>query len=199
MRAETSAALLLRMTSVRIALVPAVIGLILLEGDWRHAETAAAAVFAIAAVTDFVDGYLARRWEVTSSLGSFLDTTADKLLASGALIALVAIDRASAWIAAVIVARELVILGLRGVVATEGGTLEPSVWGKLKTNVQFLAILLAILRPGDPLGPFYVDEWAMLAAAFITVASALEYLTRFASVFTSQSTHSRGVAGLSDE
>jgi CDP-diacylglycerol---glycerol-3-phosphate 3-phosphatidyltransferase len=199
MRAETSAALLLRMTSVRIALVPAVMGLILLEGDWRHAETAAAAVFAIAAVTDFVDGYLARRWEVTSSLGSFLDTTADKLLASGALIALVAIDRASAWIAAVIVARELVILGLRGVVATEGGTLDPSVWGKLKTNVQFLAILLAILRPGDPLGPFYVDEWVMLAAAFITVASALEYLTRFASVFTSQSTHSRGVAGLSDE
>jgi CDP-diacylglycerol---glycerol-3-phosphate 3-phosphatidyltransferase len=187
MRPETSTALLLRMTSVRIALVPAVMGLILLEGDWRHAEAAAAAVFAIAAVTDFVDGYLARRWEVTSSLGSFLDTTADKLLASGALIALVAIDRASPWIAGVIVARELVILGLRGVVATEGGMLEPSVWGKLKTNVQFLAILLAILRPGDAVGPFYVDEWVMLAAAFITVASALEYLTRFASVFGSES------------
>jgi CDP-diacylglycerol--glycerol-3-phosphate 3-phosphatidyltransferase len=199
MRAETSAALLLRMTSVRIALVPAVMGMILLEGDWRHAESTAAAVFAVAAVTDFVDGYLARRWAVTSSLGSFLDTTADKLLASGALIALVAIDRTSAWIAAVIVARELVILGLRGVVATEGGTLEPSVWGKLKTNVQFLAILLAILRPGDPLGPFYLDEWAMLAAAFITVASALEYLARFASVFTSESTHPRGVTGLRDE
>jgi CDP-diacylglycerol---glycerol-3-phosphate 3-phosphatidyltransferase len=178
-----------------MALVPVVMGLILLEGDWGHAETAAGAVFAVAAVTDFVDGYLARRWEVTSSLGSFLDTTADKLLASGALIALVAIDRASAWIAAVIVARELVILALRGVVASEGGTLAPSVWGKAKTNVQFLAILLAILRPGDPLGPFYLDEWAMLAAAFITVASALEYLTRFGSVFT----HPRGVARLRDE
>jgi CDP-diacylglycerol--glycerol-3-phosphate 3-phosphatidyltransferase len=186
MRAETSSALLLRLTSVRIALVPAVMGLILLEGDWRHAETVAGAVFAVAAVTDFVDGYLARRWTVTSSLGSFLDTTADKLLASGALIALVAIDRTSAWIAAVIVARELVILALRGVVATEGGKLEPSVWGKLKTNVQFLAILLAILRPGDPLGPFYLDEWAMLAAAVITVASAMEYLARFGSVFASE-------------
>jgi CDP-diacylglycerol--glycerol-3-phosphate 3-phosphatidyltransferase len=184
MRPETASALLVRLTSVRMALVPVVMGLILLEGDWRHAETAAAATFTVAALTDFADGYLARRWAVTTTLGSFLDTTADKLLASGALIALVAIDRTSAWIAAVIVARELVILALRGVVAAEGGTLQPSVWGKLKTNVQFLAILLAILRPGDPLGPFYLDEWAMLAAALVTVMSAFEYLTRFGSVFT---------------
>jgi CDP-diacylglycerol---glycerol-3-phosphate 3-phosphatidyltransferase len=184
MRAETASSLLVRLTSVRMALVPVVMGLILLEGDWRHAEAFAAATFAVAAVTDFADGYLARRWAVTTKLGSFLDTTADKLLASGALIALVAIDRTSAWIAAVIVARELVILALRGVVATEGGTLQPSVWGKLKTNVQFLAILLAILRPGDPLGPFYLDEWAMLAAALVTVMSAFEYLTRFGSVLT---------------
>jgi CDP-diacylglycerol---glycerol-3-phosphate 3-phosphatidyltransferase len=186
MRAETASSLLVRLTSVRMALVPVVMGLILLEGDWRHAEAVAAATFAVAAATDFADGYLARRWAVTTKLGSFLDTTADKLLASGALIALVAIDRTSAWIAAVIVARELVILALRGVVAGEGGMLEPSVWGKLKTNVQFLAILLAILRPGEPLGPFYLDEWAMLAAAVITVMSAVEYLARFGSLFTSQ-------------
>jgi CDP-diacylglycerol---glycerol-3-phosphate 3-phosphatidyltransferase len=186
MRAETASALLVRLTSVRMALVPVVMGLILLEGDWRHAEAAAAVTFAVAALTDFADGYLARRWAVTTTLGSFLDTTADKLLASGALIALVAIDRTSAWIAAVIVARELVILALRGAVAAEGGTLlEPSVWGKLKTNVQFAAILVAILRPGDPLGPFYLDEWAMLAAALITVLSAFEYLVRFGSALTS--------------
>jgi CDP-diacylglycerol--glycerol-3-phosphate 3-phosphatidyltransferase len=176
------AALLLWLTSLRIALVPVVMGLILLEGDWGHAEAAGAIVFAIAAVTDFVDGRLARRWNVTSPLGSFLDTTADKLLVSGALIALVAVDRASPWIAALIVARELVILALRGVVASEGALLEPSIWGKLKTNVQFLAILLAIIRPGDELGPFFLDEWVMLAAAFVTVMSAVEYLTRFGSV-----------------
>ena len=197
MRPETASSLLIRLTSVRMALVPAVMGLILLEGDWRHAETAAAATFALAALTDFADGYLARRWAVTTTLGSFLDTTADKLLASGALIALVAIDRTSAWIAAVIVARELVILALRGVVAAEGGALQPSVWGKLKTNVQFLAILLAILRPGDPLGPFYLDEWAMLGAALVTVMSAFEYLTRFGSVFTSPRTE--GSIRLPDE
>jgi CDP-diacylglycerol--glycerol-3-phosphate 3-phosphatidyltransferase len=179
------AALLLWLTSLRIALVPAVMGLILLEGDWDHAEAVGAVVFAVAATTDFVDGRLARRWNVTSPLGSFLDTTADKLLVSGALIALVAVDRTSPWIATLIVARELVILALRGVVASEGAWLEPSMWGKLKTNVQFLAILLAIIRPGSEIGPFFLDEWVMLAAAFVTVMSAVEYLARFGSVLGS--------------
>jgi CDP-diacylglycerol--glycerol-3-phosphate 3-phosphatidyltransferase len=179
------ASLLLWLTSLRIALVPVVMGLILLEGDWDHAEAVGAVVFAVAATTDFVDGRLARRWNVTSPLGSFLDTTADKLLVSGALIALVAVDRTSPWIATLIVARELVILALRGVVASEGAWLEPSIWGKLKTNVQFLAILLAIIRPGGEIGPFFLDEWVMLAAAFVTVMSAVEYLTRFASVLGS--------------
>jgi CDP-diacylglycerol--glycerol-3-phosphate 3-phosphatidyltransferase len=179
------ASLLIWLTSLRMALVPAVMGLILLEGEWRHAETVGAVVFAVAAATDFVDGRLARRWNVTSPLGSFLDTTADKLLVSGALITLVAVDRTSAWIATLIVARELVILALRGVVASEGAWLEPSFWGKLKTNVQFLAILLAIIRPGSEIGPFFLDEWVMLAAAFVTVMSAVEYLTRFGSVLGS--------------
>ena len=60
----------------------------------------------------------------------------------------------------------------------------PSIWGKLKTTVQFVAILLAILRPGDPFGGQYVDEWVMLIAAFVTVMSAVEYLQRFGSALT---------------
>ena len=182
------AAFLIRLTSLRIALVPAVMGLILLGPRSAYAYAGAAAAFAVAALTDFLDGYLARRWSVTSALGSFLDTTADKLLVSAALIALVAVDRASAWLAMVIIGRELVILGLRGVVATEGRLLEPSVWGKLKTNVQFLAIVLAILRLSEPLGPLFLDEWAMLAAALITVMSGVEYMSRFSSALRPSST-----------
>jgi CDP-diacylglycerol---glycerol-3-phosphate 3-phosphatidyltransferase len=182
------ATVLLRITSMRIALVPLVMGLILLESDGREADVAAAVVFSVAAVTDFVDGYLARRWAVTTALGSFLDTTADKLLVSGALIALVAVERASPWIATVIVGRELLIMGLRGLVASEGTIVVPSIWGKLKTNVQFVAILLAILRYGDPPGPLYVDEWAMLAAAVVTVISAVEYVARFAPTLVASST-----------
>lgn len=176
-----SARLLAAGTATRIILTPVVMWLIL--GDDDAEDTGASAVvatglFCVAAVTDWVDGRLARRWGVTSKLGSFLDTTADKLLVSGVLIALVAVDRASPWIAALIIGRELVLMGLRGVIASEGAVMAPSILGKLKTSVQFIAIALAILRPGDPAAGLYVDEWAMLAAAVITVWSAADYLVR---------------------
>src|SRR5919201_2699942 len=158
--------------------------LILAGPDHGSAYTAAWIVLAIAASTDFADGYLARRWEVTTKLGSFLDTTADKLLVTGALIALVDVNRASPWIAAIIIGRELLILGLRGVVAADGTVFPPSIWGKLKTNVQFVAIFLAILHLLEQVGPLRVDEWVMILAAAITVMSAVEYLARFSSAFS---------------
>jgi CDP-diacylglycerol--glycerol-3-phosphate 3-phosphatidyltransferase len=164
-------------TATRIFLTPVVMALVL-YGDGESAELAAAVLFSLAAATDWVDGRLARRWGVTSKLGSFLDTTADKLLVSGVLIALLAAGRASAWIVAVIIGRELLLMGLRGVVASEGEVMVPSMLGKLKTSIQFLAIALAILRLGEPVGGLYIDEWAMLAAAAITVASAVDYLVR---------------------
>jgi CDP-diacylglycerol---glycerol-3-phosphate 3-phosphatidyltransferase len=183
-RAAAPRSLLSGLTYTRIVAVPAVMALILLGPDRKPAYTAAAVVFAVAATTDFADGYLARRWAVATKLGSFLDTTADKLLVAGALIALVDVDRASPWVAAIIIGRELLIMGLRGVVAAEGTVFPPSIWGKLKTNVQFVAIFLAILHLGEPLGPLRVDEWVMVAAAAITVMSAVEYVTRFSSVFS---------------
>ena len=168
-------------TCARILLAPVVMALVLAGKD---AEVPAAVLFAFAAATDWWDGRLARRWNVTTTLGSFLDTTADKLLVTGVLIALLGADRVSPWIAAIIVGRELVILGLRGVVAVDGAVMQPSIWGKLKTTIQFVAILLAILRPGGPIGGEYLDEWVMLVAAFITVMSAVDYLQRFAPALT---------------
>jgi CDP-diacylglycerol---glycerol-3-phosphate 3-phosphatidyltransferase len=165
-------------TATRILLTPVVMALVLVaEGD-DATELLAAALFCVAAATDYVDGALARRWNVTSKLGSFLDTTADKLLVSGVLIALVAAERVSPWIVALIVGRELVLMALRGVIASEGEVMAPSMLGKLKTSIQFVAIALAILRPGDPVGGLHVDEWAMLLAAAITVWSAVDYLVR---------------------
>lgn len=171
--------LLLQITTMRILFVPVVIGLVLAGDRYRYAYGAAALLFLIAAFTDFVDGYLARRWALTSTLGSFLDTTADKLLVTGALVALVAVGRASPWIAALIIGRELVILGLRGVVAADGSDVTPSLWGKLKANAQFIAITLAIVRFSEPLGPLHLDEWAMLAAGVVTVMSAWDYWGRW--------------------
>jgi CDP-diacylglycerol---glycerol-3-phosphate 3-phosphatidyltransferase len=180
-RTDAPRTVLPALTGARILAVPAVMALILAGPNNQSAYTAAAIVFAVAAITDFADGYLARRWAVTTKLGSFLDTTADKLLVTGALIALVDVDRASPWLAAIIIGRELLILGLRGVVAADGVVFPPSIWGKLKTNVQFVAIFLAIVRWGGQIGPFYLDEWLMIAAAAITVLSAVEYVTRFSS------------------
>jgi CDP-diacylglycerol--glycerol-3-phosphate 3-phosphatidyltransferase len=165
-------------TATRILLTPVVMGLILIPDETDDVATLAAILFCVAAATDWVDGKLARRWNATTKLGSFLDTTADKLLVSGVLIALLGADRVSPWIVAVIVGRELVLMGVRGVIASEGDVMVPSMLGKLKTSVQFVAIPLAILRPGDELGGLYVDEWAMLAAAAITVWSAGDYLVR---------------------
>jgi CDP-diacylglycerol--glycerol-3-phosphate 3-phosphatidyltransferase len=170
-------------TTLRIVLTPFVMALILAGED---GEGPAAGLFVLAAATDWFDGRLARRWNVTTTLGSYLDTTADMLLVSGVLIALLAEGRVSPWIVGIIVGRELVLMGLRGVLADKGTVISPSQLGKLKTSIQFLALLLAILRPGDQIGSLYIDEWAMLAAAVITVWSMVDYLIKAVPYLTSE-------------
>ncbi len=179
-----AAAFLKVVTWARVALVPVILALILAGPDDDTAFTIAAVLFAVAALTDFFDGLLARRWAQTSVFGNFLDTTADKLLVAGALIGLLVVGRVSPWIAVIIIGREILIIGLKGAVASTGDLVQPSVWGKAKANVQFLAIFLAILRPGEPIGPLYLDQWAMIAAAVITVLSGLEYVLRFRGAIT---------------
>jgi CDP-diacylglycerol--glycerol-3-phosphate 3-phosphatidyltransferase len=174
-----SARLLAAGTTLRIVLTPVVMWLVIADDDHLgDGATAAAVLCFVAAATDWIDGRLARRWGVTTKLGSFLDTTADKLLVSGVLVALLTVDRASPWIVGVIIGRELVIMGLRGVIATEGSVMQPSLLGKLKTSVQFLALVLAILRPGGEIAGAFADEWVMLVAAAISVGSAVDYLAR---------------------
>jgi CDP-diacylglycerol--glycerol-3-phosphate 3-phosphatidyltransferase len=178
---ETRTRLLVIGTSLRILLTPVVMALVLSGSD-----TAAAIVFLAAAATDWFDGRLARRWEVTTRLGSFLDTTADKLLVTGVLVALVAVDRTSPWIVMVIVGRELVLLGLRAAVAAEGRHLETSLLGKWKATVQFVAIALAIVHPDVIIGGEYLDEWVMLVAAVVTAWSGIDYLLRSSAVLRSE-------------
>lgn len=177
---------LTRVTLVRILLVPVIMSLIIVPTVIAHSYATATVLFAVAAATDFVDGYLARRWAATTLLGSFLDTTADKLLVTGTLIALVAVDRASPWVALIIIGRELLIMALRGLVATAGTFMEPSIWGKSKATVQFVAIALAIAGPPMRFGSLEIDEWVMILAAFITVMSGIEYGVRYARLFSNE-------------
>jgi CDP-diacylglycerol--glycerol-3-phosphate 3-phosphatidyltransferase len=165
-----------------VILVPIIMAFVLTEN-----YGAGALAFAIAAASDFVDGYLARRWQQTTLLGAFLDTIADKLLVAGTLFALVEVDRAWAWAAFAIVGREIAIMGLRGIVALDGTKVPPSLLGKWKATVQFVAIFMAILRTSTDWGPYHPDEWAMLVAVAITVASGVDYLAKSAKVIRSLS------------
>ena len=168
-----SSRLLAAGTGVRILLAPVVMALVLSGSD------TAAAVFFVAAATDWIDGRLARRWGVTTRLGAFLDTTADKLLVTTALVALVAVDRASPWVALVIIGREFTILGLRAAVASGGAHLETSMLGKWKATIQFAALTVAMLRPDVTIAGAYLDEWGLLFAALVTAWSGVDYLLKF--------------------
>ncbi len=163
-----------RIALLRILLVPVVMWLVL-EGWYGVAF----AVFVVAAVTDFVDGYLARRWEVTSVMGAFLDTIADKLLIVGTLFALVDVGRAWTFAAFVIVGREVVVMGLRGIAGLSGTPVPPSIWGKAKAWVQFIAVGFAVVRFPDKVGPLFFDEWLMVGAVVVTLVSGVQYFARF--------------------
>ncbi len=159
--------------------MPVIMALIAGHERVSHAYGWAAGLFVIAAGTDFLDGYLARRWDQTTVLGSFLDSTADKLLVTGTFLVLIRVDRASIWAALIIIVREFVVVALRGMAALEGEVVRPSIWGKLKAVVQFTALALAIVRLSEPWGPLYLDEYVMWVAVIITVLSGWEYLARF--------------------
>ena len=157
----------------------------------ENALLIAASLFAIAAFTDFLDGYLARRTSGGTMLGAFLDTTADKILITGTLLALVSIDRVSIWPASIIIFREFMVMALRGAVATQGGLIAPSTWGKIKFGTQFLAIFLAFFRLPDRWGLWYLDQWVMLLAVIATVGSAWGYISAFWHTVRSEPTRTR--------
>jgi CDP-diacylglycerol---glycerol-3-phosphate 3-phosphatidyltransferase len=179
---ERATALLIAGTSLRIVAVPVVMALVI-----SRSFTAAAIVFLVASSTDWFDGRLARRWNVTTRLGSFLDTTADKLLVSGCLVALLTVERASPWLSMLIIGREFTLLGLRAVVASTGQHLDPSLLGKWKATVQFAALALAMIRPDVTIAGAFLDEWVLVIAAIVTVWSGVEYFVRFSSALRADS------------
>lgn len=132
------------LTGARIAAVPVVMLLLFFPGRW--ASFLGALCFMLAGATDFLDGFLARRRRLVSRLGKFMDPLADKLLVSVALIMLIPLGRVPAWMAFLIVGREMAVTGLRGLAATEGIILAPDRWAKAKTLLQMAALTALILH-----------------------------------------------------
>ncbi|WP_028454582.1 CDP-diacylglycerol--glycerol-3-phosphate 3-phosphatidyltransferase [Chitinilyticum litopenaei] len=171
------------LTWLRVALIPIFVGIFYLPHDLLplHSQNMLGTlVFALAAVTDWFDGFLARRWNQTSSFGAFLDPVADKLMVGAALILLVELARAPAWLAVIIIGREITISALREWMAQIGKSKSVAVAtiGKFKTTAQMIAILFLLwwdaLLPGIP------TRWIGLAALYIagvlTIVSMFYYL-----------------------
>lgn len=171
------------LAALRLVLAPVVMALVLSGSDEPTTRAATAAVFVVAALTDLVDGYLARRWRIATTVGAFLDTVADKVLVAGVLVALVEVGTTSTWVAFLIVGRELAVMGLRSVAALDQTRVPPSIWGKSKATVQFVAITLAIVRFDGDLAGWRLDQWAMAVAVAVTLLSAGDYFARFRTVF----------------
>lgn len=163
-----------KLTLVRIFLVP--IFLLVLALKFRYGYYIAALVFILAASTDGLDGYIARKKNQVTRLGKLMDPLADKLLISAALISLVELRRLPAWVAVVIIGREFAVTGLRSVAATEGYVIAASKLGKIKTVTQIIAIIAMLLPLNRWQWP--IGEIAMGIAVFFTVVSGVDYFLK---------------------
>lgn len=173
------------LTLLRIFFVPFLVGLLVqqplrfeVKGISIPTDLLALVIFLVAAATDLLDGYLARRWGQVTTVGTLLDPIADKLLISSALIALVQIQQVPAWMAIIIIGREFAVTGLRGIAAAEGYTIRASDLGKTKMVLQVVAVTLlviAIRRPQwRPVGIAWL--WGVVLLALV---SAVDYFRKF--------------------
>jgi CDP-diacylglycerol---glycerol-3-phosphate 3-phosphatidyltransferase len=157
------------LTLLRILAVPVVV--VALLGETPNGDALAAGVFALAALTDGLDGYFARSRGSVTTFGKLMDPLADKLLIIGALLSLVSLHRLAPWIAMVIIAREIAVTGLRAIAAERGIVIAASWLGKLKTVLQIAAVIALIAA--DP-SPLWVDLLVYLALV-VTVVSGADY------------------------
>ncbi|MHB8058209.1 MAG: CDP-diacylglycerol--glycerol-3-phosphate 3-phosphatidyltransferase [Desulfuromonadaceae bacterium] len=179
------------LTMTRIATIPLLA--ILLMSPSRSAGFWAAVLFAIASVTDWLDGYLARRMGIVTVFGKFLDPIADKLIVMAVLIMILPFDRVPAWMVLVILGREIIITGLRGIASTEGIVIQASDLGKFKTIFQLVAIIgltlhynyswfFGIQHPLLTVDMHNVGMFFLWIATILTIWSGVDYLIRFVKV-----------------
>ncbi|MDN6162144.1 MAG: CDP-diacylglycerol--glycerol-3-phosphate 3-phosphatidyltransferase [Atopostipes sp.] len=184
-----------KLTFIRLLLIPVFIVLTTIPFEWGVIELMgseipysllfAMIVFVFASITDYLDGYIARRDNLVTNFGKFADPLADKLLVAAALIILVGLDKAPSWIVVIIIARELAVTGLRLLLVEEGGTvLAAALPGKIKTVTQMLAIIL-LLIDNFPFAniPLPLGEILLYISLFFTVYSGFDYFYNARHIF----------------
>ena len=163
-------------TVARILLIPVFV--VLLVSDIPYGQYLAIAVFAVAAFTDKLDGYVARSRNQITTLGQFLDPLADKLLVSAALIALVGLDRLPAWVAMVIIAREFAVSALRVLGIDQGVSIPASPLGKAKTTSQVVCVILLMLGHGHVAWVHWLDVASIVVMVTLTLVSGVQYFVK---------------------
>lgn len=166
-----------KLTLLRVVLVPVFMLFVLLKIP--HGDFIAAGIFALAAATDSLDGYIARKRNEVTNFGKFIDPLADKLLVTAALLSLVEMGRLGSWVAMIIIGREFAVTGLRVIAASEGIVIAASKLGKWKTVFQIIAIL-AILVQDYPFSLLHIPigNIALVLAVFFTIFSGIDYFIK---------------------
>lgn len=165
-----------KITILRILMIP--IFMIVLMIDFAYNDLIATLIFVIAAATDGVDGYVARKYNQITDFGKFIDPLADKLLVATALICLVDMGRIAAYMAIIIIAREFIVTSLRIVAISKGVVIAAEMTGKIKTVIQIIATVIALMFDGEKflIGNFSAGYVAMLIATLFTIYSGVVYL-----------------------
>lgn len=166
-----------KLTIARMCMVPLFMAALMMNTDMSR--IAAAVIFALASLTDMLDGQIARKYNMITNFGKLMDPLADKVLTAAAMICLVELGDLAAWIAILIIFREYLITGLRSVAASENIVVAANIWGKVKTVCQMIALMLLMLKPQIvALCGVNVGLWLMYVAVILTVYSGLDYVLK---------------------
>lgn len=166
------------LTTLRVVMVPFFVVFMLTDIVAQPTgRMVAVAIFIVASLTDFFDGYLARKMNLVSNFGKFMDPLADKLLVCAALICLVETGDLAAWIVIVIISREFIISGFRLIAADNDIVIAASYWGKFKTTFQMVMIILLIFNfPGTTF--YYINQFFIYASLILTIVSLIDYIVK---------------------
>ncbi len=164
-----------KITLFRVVLVPVFVVLMIWgEGVVPYNNIVSCVVFCIACISDFFDGYLARKWNLVSNFGKFMDPLADKLLVGAALIIFVELGYMPAWSVVIIISREFIVSGVRLIAADNGKVIAANMLGKLKTNAQMFMAIFMILNINNPVFKI-ITSVLFWASIILTVVSMIEY------------------------
>ena len=173
-----------KLTLLRVCMIPFFVVFMLTDLGGAYGKYIALALFAAASLTDMLDGKIARKYNLVTNFGKFMDPLADKLLVCSAMICLTAQGRLAAWIVIVIISREFIISGFRLVASDNGVVIAASYWGKFKTVFQMLMILVLILDLGEAVR--LAEQALIWAALILTVVSLADYMVKNREVLKEQ-------------